>query len=52
VPEDLHEVNVEYLLHRTFKEIGKPASFDLQEMEFPAFMAGVTSRSNMGVQHA
>lgn len=52
VPEDLHEVNVEYLLHRTFKEIGKPASFDLQEMEFPAFMAGVTAKSNMGVQHA
>lgn len=52
VPEDLHEVNVEYLLHRTFKEIGKPASFDLQEMEFPAFMAGVTTKSNMGVQHA
>lgn len=52
VPEDLHEVNVEYLLHRTFKEIGKATSFDLQEMEFPAFMAGVTAKSNMGVQHA
>jgi flagellar biosynthesis protein FlhF len=52
VPEDLHEVNVEYLLHRTFKEIGKPASFDLQEMEFPAFMAGAMGRTNMGVQHA
>jgi len=51
VPEDLHEVNVEYLLHRTFKEIGKPNSFELQDMEFPAFMAGVTARSNMGVQH-
>jgi flagellar biosynthesis protein FlhF len=52
VPEDLHEVNVEYLLHRTFKEIGKPASFDLQEMEFPAFMAGVTGKTTVGVQHA
>ncbi len=52
VPEDLHEVNVEYLLHRTFKEIGKPASFALQEMEFPAFMAGVTVKQSMGVQHA
>ena len=52
VPEDLHEVNVEYLLHRTFKEIGKPASFDLQDMEFPAFMAGVTVKLGMGVQHA
>ncbi|MFA6121527.1 MAG: flagellar biosynthesis protein FlhF [Sideroxydans sp.] len=52
VPEDLHEVNVEYLLHRTFKEIGKPASFDLQDMEFPAFMAGVTAKTSMGVQHA
>jgi flagellar biosynthesis protein FlhF len=52
VPEDLHEVNVEYLLHRTFKEIGKPASFDLQDLEFPAFMAGVMAKPNMGVQHA
>ncbi|MDP2761014.1 MAG: flagellar biosynthesis protein FlhF [Sideroxyarcus sp.] len=41
VPEDLHEVNVDYLLHRAFKEIGKPSAFALQDMEFPAFMAGL-----------
>jgi flagellar biosynthesis protein FlhF len=52
VPEDLHEVNVDYLLHRTFKEIGKPAAFALQEMEFPAFMAGVSGVSGVGAQHA
>ncbi len=41
VPEDLHEVNVDYLLHRAFKDIGKPSAFALQDMEFPAFMAGL-----------
>jgi len=43
VPEDLHEVNLDYLLHRAFKEIGKPSAFALQDMEFPAFMAGLTN---------
>lgn len=41
VPEDLHEVNLEYLLHRVFKPIAKTEAFDLQEMEFPALMAGL-----------
>lgn len=41
VPEDLHEVNVDYLLHRAFKDIGKPSAFALQDREFPAFMAGM-----------
>lgn len=40
VPEDLHEVNLEYLLHRTFKVSAKPTAFAVQELEFPAFMAG------------
>lgn len=40
VPEDLHEVNLDYLLHRAFKEIGKPSVFAVPEMDFPAFMAG------------
>lgn len=52
VPEDLHEVNLDYLLHRAFKEVGKPSAFALQDMEFPAFMAGVTAKANRGVQHA
>jgi flagellar biosynthesis protein FlhF len=41
VPEDLHEVNLEYLLHRAFKPATKPAPFVLQELEFPALMAGL-----------
>ncbi len=40
VPEDLHEVNLEYLLHRTFKVIGIPTPFAVQELDFPAYMAG------------
>jgi flagellar biosynthesis protein FlhF len=52
VPEDLHEVNLDYLLHRTFKEIGKQASFALQEMDFPAFMAGVSGEVCPRGQHA
>ena len=39
VPEDLHEVNVEYLLHRAFKP-AKAASFALQELELPVLMTG------------
>ena len=45
VPEDLYEVNLEYLLHRTFKEIPKVTPFTLQELEFPALMAGLGSAS-------
>ena len=41
VPEDLHEVNLEYLLHRTFKPVAKAAPFTLRELEFPALMAGL-----------
>ena len=45
VPEDLHEVNLEYLLHRTFKPAAKAAPFTLQELEFPALMAGLGTAS-------
>lgn len=40
VPEDLHEVNVEYLMHRAFKP-AKTRPFALQELELPALMAGI-----------
>jgi len=40
VPEDLHEVNLDYLLHRAFKVTAAPSAFEVQELEFPAFMAG------------
>lgn len=41
VPEDLHEVNLEYLLHRTFKSVVKAAPFTMRELEFPVVMAGL-----------
>lgn len=54
VPEDLHEVNLEYLLHRVFKDVGKSSSaFVIQESELPAFMAGMGSAKKMlGTQYA
>lgn len=39
VPEDLHEVNREYLLHRAFKAAEQASAFSVQELDFPAFMA-------------
>jgi flagellar biosynthesis protein FlhF len=41
VPEDLHEVNMEYLLHRAFNPAIRPPSFALQDLELPALMAGL-----------
>jgi flagellar biosynthesis protein FlhF len=54
VPEDLYEVNLEYLLHRAFKEVGKQnAAFDMPETAMPDFMAGLGSaRMSAGVQYA
>ncbi|GAB5605974.1 flagellar biosynthesis protein FlhF [Sideroxyarcus sp. TK5] len=52
VPEDLHEVKLDYLLHRTFKDIGKASNFALPEMDFPAFMAGLTSGATAGREYA
>lgn len=45
VPEDLHEVNLEYLLHRVFKPVVKSTPFVLRELEFPALMAGLGTAS-------
>lgn len=52
VPEDLHEVNMEYLLHRAFKQSAKEALFALHEMEFPALMAGVGAAPVMREEYA
>ena len=53
VPEDLHEVNLEYLLHRVFKDVGKTAAaFDMQEAELPTFMAGMGAAMPMRGQYA
>jgi flagellar biosynthesis protein FlhF len=53
VPEDLHEVNLEYLLHRLFKDVGKTSpALDMQETELPTFMAGMGSAQTMRGQYA
>jgi hypothetical protein len=53
VPEDLHEVNLEYLLHRVFKDTGKTSpAFTMQEAELPTFMAGMGSAQTIRGQYA
>ena len=57
VPEDLHEVNMAYLLHRAFESASKTAAFSAQELDIPALMAGqehTTMRGHaaMGSGHA
>ena len=52
VPEDLHEVNLEHLLHRVFKPAAKAAPFALQELELPALMAGLGTVSGMREEYA
>lgn len=40
VPEDLHPVNLDYLLHRALKPRRAQSPYALQEAEFPLMMAG------------
>jgi flagellar biosynthesis protein FlhF len=39
VPEDLHPVNLDYLLHRALKPAERKSPFTLHETEFPVLMA-------------
>lgn len=43
VPEDMHPVNMDYLLHRALKQNAEKSPFALQELEFPVMMAGAPS---------
>jgi flagellar biosynthesis protein FlhF len=57
VPEDLHEVNMAYLLHRAFESASKPAAFAAQELDIPALMAdqslqAARSNATAGASHA
>jgi len=52
VPEDLHEVNMAYLLHRTFEAVDKPAAFAASELDIPALMAGVSANKSARGEHA
>lgn len=44
VPEDLHSINLDYLLHRALRPAEEKTPFTLNEMEFPVLMAGATGR--------
>lgn len=48
VPEDLHEVNLKQLLHRAFNPVAESAPFALQELDFPALMAGLGAAATGG----
>lgn len=48
VPEDLHEANSRYLLHRIFKPSADNSPFSLQDPEFALVMAGNTSDPSTG----
>jgi flagellar biosynthesis protein FlhF len=52
VPEDLHEVNMAYLLHRAFEKATKPAAFDALELDIPALMAGHAAQNVARAEHA
>jgi flagellar biosynthesis protein FlhF len=43
VPEDLHPVNMDYLLHRALKQNADKSPFAMHELEFPVMMAGAPS---------
>ena len=49
VPEDLHPVNIDVLLHRAFKPTEEKSPYSLDEMDFPAVMAGVNSEVSCAV---
>lgn len=54
VPEDLHLVNIDILLHRAFKPAEEKTPFTLEALEFPAIMAdtGSAVRSTGEVSYA
>ncbi len=39
VPEDLHPINLDYLLHRALKPVQEKTPFTLRELDFPVLMA-------------
>lgn len=44
VPEDLHPINLDYLLHRALKPVEQKTPFTLRELDFPVLMASPPSR--------
>jgi flagellar biosynthesis protein FlhF len=52
VPEDLHEVNMESLVERALNPAAEAASFAVQDIEFPALMAGLGAAPAMRGEYA
>ena len=52
VPEDLHEINLEYLLHRAFKITANSTPFAMPELEFPSVMAGLGAAPAIRAEYA
>jgi flagellar biosynthesis protein FlhF len=52
VPEDLHPVNIDILLHRAFKPVDEKTPFTLEELEFPTIMADSGTVSSGEVSYA
>lgn len=44
VPEDLHPTNVDYMLHRAFKQVEEKKPFTLRELDLPAVMTGASEK--------
>lgn len=40
VPEDLHQTNIDYMLHRAFKPTEEKKPFTLRDLDLPVVMAG------------
>ncbi|MDP1997576.1 MAG: flagellar biosynthesis protein FlhF [Gallionella sp.] len=49
VPEDLHSINLDYLLHRALKPAEEKTPFTLNELEFPVLMAAAGLPQRGGV---
>lgn len=47
VPEDLHPVNVDVLLHRAFKPVEEKSPYALEELDFPMVMADASVLSEV-----
>ncbi len=44
VPEDLHPINLDYLLHRAFKPAEEKTPFTLCDLDFPVMMSGASGK--------
>ena len=52
VPEDLHPINLEYLVHRAIKPVEQVTPFTIQDLEFPVLMSGQPGPTGSRVDYA